>query len=113
MAEFSISYGELESRPVFNITAKCGHSFREYRRPELAIERWLGAYGELERCPDCVEKDFQDLLDQADYQLNPDTRALRLERIDGVISIEWTRIPTVEDSEGEGGGSGGKDDPAS
>ena len=49
MAEFSISYGELESRPVFNITAKCGHSFREYRRPELTIERWLGAYGELER----------------------------------------------------------------
>ena len=41
MAEFSISYGELESRPVFNITAKCGHSFREYRRPELTVS-WRG-----------------------------------------------------------------------
>lgn len=113
MAEFSISYGEWESRPVFNITAKCGHSFREYRKPEVTIERWLGAFGELGKCPECVEKDLQDLLDQADYQLNPDTRALGLERLDGVVSIEWTRIPTVEDPEGEGGRSGDKDAPDS
>ena len=112
MAEFSISYGEWESRPVFNITAKCGHSFRVHRRPELTIERWLRVYGESKKCPDCEEKAFQDLLEEIDYRLNPDTRDLGRERIDSAISTEWTRIPIVEDSEEEGDQSGDKDAPS-
>ena len=45
MADYSISYGEWESRPVFNITAKCGHSYQVFRQSTDTIETFIRRFG--------------------------------------------------------------------
>ena len=108
MAVYSISYGELESHPVFNITAKCGHTFQVFRKPEVTIEQFIGMYGEEEKCPECYKEALQTLLDEADYRQNPDTAAQGWDRLASSISFESSLIgqdtvPGDEDPELEKG----------
>ena len=104
MADYSISYGEWESQPVFDITAKCGHSFRVYRvprTPTATIEGILRTYGEQEQCPDCLQGGLQAILDEADYRLNPDTAARGWDRILSATSEEITPIDVAGDDDGD------------
>ncbi len=92
MTDYSISYGEWESRPVFKITAKCGHAFQVLRKPGVTIERFISKYGESEKCPECHKEFFQALLDEADYRQNPDTAARGWDRLAGSIAFESSLI---------------------
>ena len=100
MADFAVSYGEWESQPVFNITAKCGHSFQEHQ-DGLTIEQYLGCFGEVEKCSECLQADRQAMLDEADYRLNPDTEALGWARIADAISFQTTLIGQPAEQEDE------------
>ena len=99
MGNFSISEGESQGHPVFDITAKCGHSFQVFRRPGLTVSRFLEVYGDQEMCPECKSSAFEKTLDDIDYRMNPDTRALGFERIENAISFEQYEI-TIGEPEG-------------
>ena len=101
MADYSISYGEWESRPVFNITAKCGHSFKVFRQPTDTIEKVMRMYGEDDMCPNCRQGDLQSTLDEVDYRLNPDTEALGWDRVADAVSMETTPIEVSGDEEND------------
>ena len=99
MADYSISYGEWESRPVFNITAKCGHSYQVFRQSTDTIEKFIRRFGEEDMCPDCRLGDFQSILDKIDYRLNPDTEAQGWDRVADAISMDITPIEVSGDEE--------------
>ena len=46
MAEYSISEGEWQGHPVFDITARCGHSFQVFGRSWRDVAHYLRSYGE-------------------------------------------------------------------
>lgn len=94
MSEFAVSYGtKEEGRPVFIITAQCGHTYLVDRNPpDLTIERFVRFYGEVEQCPPCLVGGLQATLEELDYQLNPDTEALGRSRLDNAITVEETLI---------------------
>ncbi|MCY4554785.1 MAG: hypothetical protein OXF79_00035 [Chloroflexi bacterium] len=94
MAEFAISYGkEGERRPVFIITAECGHTYLVHRYPpDLTIERFVRFHGEFEQCPPCLAEGLHEMLEELDYQLNPDSEALGWSRLDNAITLEETVI---------------------
>lgn len=87
MAEYSISEGEWEGHPVFDITARCGHSFQVFRYGWGSIADFLKPYGNQEKCPECLTQDFRDLSDEIDYRTNPDTEALGLTRFSDATTV--------------------------
>ena len=98
MVEFAISYGREEGRPVFIITAQCGHTYQVHRNPpDFTIERFVRFHGEFKQCPSCLIEDTQAMLQELDYQLNPDTESLGWSRLANAITVEET--VTVQSAE--------------
>ena len=64
--------GEWEGLAVFVVTPLCGHTHLAYT-PGVTLEGFKRMYGGLKRCPDCTHQSMQDILDEVDYRLNPDT----------------------------------------
>ncbi len=93
MADFAITYGKEEGWPVFVITAQCGHTYLARRNPpDCTIEDFVRMHGEVEQCPPCLTEGVQTILEELDYQLNPDTESLGWSRLANAITVEETVI---------------------
>ena len=90
---FGISEGEWQGRPVFRISARCGHEFQVFREADLSVSQFLAAYGEDEKCPDCHATGLVEILEDADYRLNPDGPAQGVNRLLDSVSVEVSQVP--------------------